>query len=364
MIKTFSLLYCIFLLGYCQVRADSSAVSFDTLTVIGVGDIMMGTDYPSAMYLPPGNDCRPLLQEVDSILREADITFGNLEGTFAGENGHPKKCKDTTKCFVFRMPDQYVNCLVDGGFDLVSIANNHANDFGATGKRQTEWILESHGIASAGSQTSPAVIVVKDGIRYGLIAFSPNIGCYGLDDLDAAAWMVDSMRQRCDILIVSFHGGAEGADHQHVTRRNEMYLGAGRGNVYAFAHRVIDSGADIVFGHGPHVTRAIEIYRDRFIIYSLGNFCTYRRFNLRGPNGIAPIIKVRIKPDGRFLQGEIIPVTQPGSGGVSLDPRKRVITKLQELTALDFPEVPINIDPEGLITIPGDTTDIVQVSNY
>lgn len=364
MIKIFFFLFCIVLFIHPKVRADSSAASFDTLTVLGVGDIMMGTDYPSAMYLPPGNDCKPLLQDVNTVLRDADITFGNLEGTFAGDNGNPKKCKDTTKCFVFRMPDQYVNCLVDGGFDMVSIANNHANDFGASGKRQTEWVLESHGIASAGSYTSPAVIVVKDGIRYGLIAFSPNLGCYGLDDLDKAAWMVDSLRQRCDILIVSFHGGAEGADHQHVTRRNEMYLGAGRGNVYAFAHKVIDSGADIVFGHGPHVTRAIEIYQGRFIIYSLGNFCTYRRFNLRGPNGIAPIIKVQITPTGRFLRGEIIPAYQPGSGGASIDPGKRVISKLQELTRMDFPEVSLKIDQKGIISIPRDTTSILQGSNY
>jgi len=364
MIKIFFFLFCILLFDHSQVGADSSSVSFDTLTVIGVGDIMMGTDYPSAMYLPPHNDCKPLLHDVNTILKGADITFGNLEGTFAGEMGTPKKCKDTTKCFVFRMPDEYVNCLVDGGFDMVSIANNHANDFGTSGKRQTEWVLESHGIASAGSISSPAVIVVKGGVRYGLIAFSPNLGCHGLDDLDAAAWIVDSLRKRCDILIVSFHGGAEGADHQHVTRRNEMYLGAGRGNVYAFAHKVIDSGADIVFGHGPHVTRAIEIYQDRFIIYSLGNFCTYRRFNLRGPNGIAPIIKVQMTPTGRFLKGEIIPVNQPGSGGVSIDPRKRVISKLQELTALDFPEVPLRIDQEGIISIPEDTTSIVQRSNY
>ncbi len=360
MIKTFSFLFCVFIIIPARARTDSSAVSFDTLTVIGVGDIMMGTDYPSAIYLPPGNDCKPLLNDVNAVLRDADITFGNLEGTFAGDIGNPKKCKDTTKCFVFRMPDHYVHCLVEGGFDMVSIANNHANDFGASGKRQTEWVLESHGIAYAGSYTSPAVIVVKDGIRYGLIAFAPNLGCYGLDDLDAAAWMVDSLRQRCDILIVSFHGGAEGADHQHVTRRNEMYLGAGRGNVYAFAHRVIDSGADIVFGHGPHVTRAVEIYKDRFIIYSLGNFCTYRRFNLRGPNGIAPIIKVQLTPAGRFLKGEIIPVNQPGSGGVSLDPRKRVISKLQELTRTDFPEVALDIDHKGIITIPNDTTTIMQ----
>jgi len=356
MIKTFSTLFCFLLFIPVQARGDSSVMSFDTLTVIGVGDIMMGTDYPSAMYLPPGNDCKPLLQEVNGVLRDADITFGNLEGTFAGVNGSPKKCKDTTRCFVFRMPDHYVNCLVDGGFDLVSIANNHANDFGASGKRQTEWVLESHGIAYAGSYTSPAVIVVKDGIRYGLIAFAPNLGCYGLDDLDAAAWMVDSLKRRCDVLIVSFHGGAEGAEHQHVTRRDEIYLGAGRGNVYAFAHRVIDSGADIVFGHGPHVTRAIEIYKDRFIIYSLGNFCTYRRFNLRGPNGIAPIIKVHLTPAGRFLKGEIIPVHQPGSGGVSLDPEKKIISKLKELIRADFPEVPLDINREGKITIPNDST--------
>ncbi len=352
MIKSFSLLLCIFFIIPVKAQQDSSGICSDTLTVLGVGDIMMGTDYPSAIYLPPGNDCKPLLHEVNSILQDADITVGNLEGTFAGDLGKPKRCKDTTKCFVFRMPDHYVHCLVDGGFDMLSLANNHANDFGSAGKKQTEWVLESHGMAFAGSYFSPSVVVVKNGIRYGLIAFAPNLGCYGLDDLDAAASMVDSFRARCDILIVSFHGGAEGADHQHVTRQNEVYLGAGRGNVYAFAHRVIDSGADIVFGHGPHVTRAVEIYRDRFIIYSLGNFCTYRRFNLRGPKGIAPIMKVYVTPEGKFLQGEIIPIYQPGSGGVSIDPLNRAITKLQELTRADFPEIPLDIDQDGIITLP------------
>ncbi len=364
MIKTFPFLCCVLFLLPAPARPDSSLVSSDTVTIIGVGDIMLGTDYPSARYLPPGNDCQPLLQDVSAILKEADITFGNMEGTFAGDAGRPKKCKDTTRCFVFRMPDSYVDCLLEGGFDMVSLANNHANDFGAAGKLQTEWVLESHGIASAGSYGSPGVIVVKDGIRYGLIAFAPNLGCYGLDDLDAAAWMVDSIRQRCDILVVSFHGGAEGADHQHVTRRHETYLGAGRGNVYAFAHRVIDAGADIVFGHGPHVTRAVEVYRERFIIYSLGNFCTYRRFNLRGPNGIAPIMKVYLDPAGRFLKGEIIPVYQPGSGGASIDPYGRVIRKLQELTRADFPEIPLDIDRNGLITLPADTTAYGPVSYY
>ena len=323
----------------------------DTLSIIGVGDIMIGTDYPSRIYLPPADDCRPLMQEVYSILQDADITFGNLEGSFAGEEGTPKKCIDTTKSFVFRMPVHYVNCLVEAGFDVLSIANNHSNDFGAGGRRETERVLDAHGLAYAGSLTTPTAVVQKDGVRYGLIAFAPNKGCYSFKDTARALAMVRELRANCDILMVSFHGGAEGADHQHVTRKSEEYLGYDRGNVYEFAHSAIDAGADIVFGHGPHVTRAAEVYRNRFIIYSMGNFCTYRRFNLRGPNGIAPIMKVQVAPDGHFLRAEIIPVYQPGKGGVKYDPQKRAIAKLRELTLADFPEIPLQIDENGIITL-------------
>ena len=118
----------------------------------------------------------------------------------------------------------------------------------------------------------------------------------------------------CDIVIVSFHGGAEGADFQHVPKTNEMFHGENRGDVYNFAHTMIDNGADVVFGHGPHVTRAIEVYKDRFISYSLGNFCTYGRFNLAGPNGLAPIVKINVDTSGRFLSGRIIPVYQTMAG--------------------------------------------------
>jgi hypothetical protein len=82
---------------------------------------------------------------------------------------------------------------------------------------------------------------------------------------------------------------------------------------------MIDNGADVVFGHGPHVTRAIEVYKDRFISYSLGNFCTYGRFNLAGPNGIAPIVKLNVDITGKFVSGRIIPVYQPWPGGVKPD---------------------------------------------
>ena len=345
--------FLIIIINLSGLRAggDSIAEGRDTLTIIGVGDIMLGTDYPSSIYLPPGNDCAPLLADVVSILRSADVTFGNLEGTFAGSFGKPKPCMDTTMCFVFRMPGKYVHCLNDAGFDMMSISNNHANDFGEGGRRRTEEVLDSAGMGYAGSYTSPSLVIEKDGIRYGLAAFSPFKGCFSIKDTTRALQILNDLKERCDIIIVSVHGGAEGADHQHVTRESEIYLGYDRGNIYSFSHLAIDAGADVVFGHGPHVTRAMEVYRNRFIIYSLGNFCTYGRFNLRGPNGIAPIMKVFVAPDGSFLKAEIIPVMQTGEGGVKPDPQGHVISKIRELNASDFPEIPLVISDEGAVTI-------------
>jgi hypothetical protein len=95
----------------------------------------------------------------------------------------------------------------------------------------------------------------------------------------------------------------------------------------------------------------MEIYRGRFIIYSLGNFCTYGRFNLRGPNGIAPIVKVNVAPDGSFLDAVVSPVYQPGRGGARPDPDGRVIRKLRELNAADFPEIPLHISDDGKVTL-------------
>ena len=153
-----------------------------------------------------------------------------------------------------------------------------------------------------------------------------------------------------DIVIVSFHGGAEGKKYQHVTRKTEYFYGENRGNIYAFAHALIDAGADVVFGHGPHVTRAIEVYKERFISYSLGNFCTFARFNLQGENGIAPIMKLYTDHQGRFLKGRIIPVLQEGQGGPKIDPEGRAILKIRELTEKDFPETPLTIEETGIIT--------------
>jgi poly-gamma-glutamate capsule biosynthesis protein CapA/YwtB (metallophosphatase superfamily) len=320
----------------------------DTVTIIGVGDIMMGTNYPEDK-LPPA-DGSFLMKDVEAILRDADVTFGNLEGTLLDDGGTPKTCRDPNVCYAFRTPVRYVKNLVTAGFDMMSLANNHAGDMGDVGRKSTMKTLDEAGILHAGQLQQKTIIFEKDSIRYGLVAFSPNSNCVPLNDLTGARALVKKLDSLTDIVIVSFHGGAEGAQHQHVPRAPELYYGENRGDVYAFAHTLVDEGADIIFGHGPHVTRAVEVYKNRFIAYSLGNFCTYRGISVTGINGLAPIIKVFTDKTGRFLQAKITPTYQSYATGVKIDPEKQVIKKIQELTKKDFPESPVQIAENGLIT--------------
>jgi hypothetical protein len=319
------------------------------VTITGVGDIMLGSTFPVAK-LPPFDNPFMLLESVSDTLISSDITFGNLEGSFLNYGEAAKKCRDTTLCYLFRMPERYISALTSTGFDLLSLANNHFGDFGLPSRNRTKALLDSAGIRFAGLVEQPWSFLLKDSLLYGFCAFAPNAGTININEYAKASEIVRMLADTCDIVIVSFHGGAEGADFQNVPRTDEIFHGENRGNVYKFAHTMIDNGADIVFGHGPHVTRAIEVYNERFISYSLGNFCTYGRFNLAGPNGLAPIMKIKVDTRGRFISGRIVPVYQPWPGGVKYDPNGRVIKKIRELMAVDFPDGVINVSEKGEIT--------------
>jgi len=320
-----------------------------TASIIGVGDIMLGTDYPSRAFLPRNNDCNYLLNDVYEILNSADVTFGNLEGCFLDNGEVFKKCRDTTKCYVFKMPEKYAKSLSKAGFDILSLANNHAGDFGPKGLDKTKELLDSLDIKYAGIHSIPYSIFTKNGLKYGFCAFSPNYGNSSINNLEVSTNIIKQLDKLCDIIIVSFHGGAEGQEHEHVTRKQETYYGENRGNVYKFAHNAVDAGADIIFGHGPHVTRAIDLYKERFIIYSLGNFITYARFNISGVYGVSPIIKLTVDNKGKFLEGEIVSTFQTYEKGIQIDSLKRVIKKVQELTKADFPEINLDITNNGII---------------
>ncbi len=322
----------------------------DTITIIGVGDIMMGTLIPSRTYLPKNNDCSPLLKPTSKILSSGDVTFGNLEGVFTDTQKGAKNCGSSKNCWTFGMPSKYVDCLTNAGFDLISIANNHTGDFGQTGRTNTVNVLKKAGLTYAGLTSCPSAILEKNGVKYGFCAFAPNRGTVQITDYARAQQIVKDLESKCDIVIVSFHGGAEGSKHQHVTRKTEVFLGHNRGNVYEFARKVIDAGADVVFGHGPHVTRAVDLYKDRFIIYSMGNFCTWSRINVQGVSGLAPIVKVHTTKEGKFLKGEIISTYQTKYQPPKIDSQKRVLKKIQDLTKQDIPEVNLKIGDDGIVT--------------
>jgi len=308
------------------------------ITIIGVGDIMLGSNYPSKELLPK-NDYN-VLMDTEKILQAADITVGNLEGTLFDEGGIPKSCSNPSLCFVFRMPSKYGKYLKDAGFDYLSIANNHSNDFGTEGINKTMKTLEELGIKYSGiKETVETATLEKDGLKYGFVSFAPQSKTVSLHDYKHATELIKSLKNKVNIVVVMFHGGAEGNGKEHVTRKNEIFFGENRGNVFEFARMAVDAGADIIFGQGPHVTRGIELYKNKFISYSAGNFATYGKFNLKGTSGIAPIFKITLDAKGNFIEGQIIPVKQTkGRFGPFVDENKSVIKEIISLNKSDFPE--------------------------
>jgi hypothetical protein len=322
------------------------------IRIVAVGDMMLGTNYPDPKYLPQG-DGSSILSNVNGLLQDADITIGNLEGTLLDKGGTPKRCDNPDACYAFRSPENYVQHFANAGFDFLCLANNHSGDFGPIGRSTTKRKLEEYGIAYAGLiGTDEIAYRTFSGIRFAFIAFAPNSGTVDVRDIPTARRLVEKADAQADIVIVTFHGGAEGASAQHVTRQTEKYYGENRGNVYKFSHAVIDAGADAVIGHGPHVTRGMELYNDRLIAYSLGNFATYGRFNLRGPAGVAPLLKFTLDDTGKFVGGEIISIYQTKPSGPKVDPQGRALKILQDLSREDFPESKLIIEADGTLRGP------------
>jgi poly-gamma-glutamate capsule biosynthesis protein CapA/YwtB (metallophosphatase superfamily) len=249
---------------------------------------------------------------------------------------------------VFRSPTRYATYLRDAGFDVMSLANNHAQDFGDPGRSSSMQALDNVGIQHSGRDGDVAEWTTR-GRRFALVAFAPNVGSHQLNDLVRAQEIVTGLAAKHDIVIVSFHGGAEGDGASKLPFAHELYAGEDRGDVVEFAHAVIDAGADLVIGHGPHVMRALELYRDRLIAYSLGNFATYYGISVHGIRGTAGVLTARVADDGRFIDARFTPTVQIRPGGPQPDPEKRALIQLRDLTAEAFPAGSLTFSNEGAI---------------
>ena len=318
----------------------------DTLTIAMTGDIMMGTTFPSRQL--PANNGANLFDDTKPILKRADLAVGNLEGTLC--DGGTSTKGTGPHSFAFRTPTSYAPLLTDAGYDFLSMANNHANDFGQTGIESTERCLNEQGIKFSGiAGRTQYAVVERNGVRYGLCAFGHNRYTMKHADLSLVKTIIEQLKQKSDIIIVSFHGGAEGRDKGHLPQGTETFLGENRGALRDLAHFCIDNGADVVYGHGPHVTRCVEVYKDRFIAYSLGNFCTPYGMSLSGVLCHAPVVEIKISSDGKFLSGKIHSFTQQRGIGPRRDATNSVARNMADLSRTDVPQSQATVDAEGNI---------------
>jgi len=323
-------------------KSDQSFKPTPRINVAAVGDIMMGTDYP--LLKLPENEGRALFNESKEILRRANITFGNLEGTLY-EGGSPGKDIKEDEVYLFRTPPKFVNNLVDAGFNVLSLANNHTGDFGREGLTSTKKTLKSVEIKYSSKAGEVAEFKVK-GVKIGLVAVSFGPPPRSIVNPEKVLDEIGLLSKKYDLLILSIHGGKEGRPALQTKNEDESFLGKPRGNLVEFAHQAIVRGADLILGHGPHVPRAMEVYQKRLIAYSLGNFCTYGGMNLKEERSYAPLLWVELHRNGEFIKGKIYSFIQIAPGGPKKDEQGRAYGLIKKLSQQDFPQTYPPLDPQ------------------
>lgn len=314
------------------------------IRVKAVGDIMLGTASPDGFLRPPekGN----ILKYINPHLVDADITVGNLEGTLCDSGITPKCEPDSLDCYVFRMPEIYGGDLKLAGFDFLSLANNHVGDFGPECISKTEIILDSLGIGWSGKPGSFSSHNVA-GIRVGFIAFHSGGHCNSSLDIATAVEMVSNLKLDHELVFISVHGGAEGLAAMHLPDSMEYYFGEPRGEMIKFSRAMVDAGADLVMGHGPHVARAAEVYKGKLIAYSLANFATYGRFNLQEERRFGGILDVELSQNGELVGARIISIEQKYWGVPLLDRQNRFAHLVDSLSNADLPKTAARFTPSG-----------------
>ncbi len=308
--------------------------------------MMLGTDYPENHL--PDDDGVSFLADVTPVLAAADIAFGNLEGVLVDGGNPGKTCSNPDACYLFRSPTHYAEYYRAAGFDVLSLANNHARDFDEDGRTSSMDAIASAGMHHSG-RLDDFASVTSNNLQVAFLAYAVTKNSNLMLDYELAFETVARFALSHDIVVVSFHGGAEGIDATNIPFAEEEYFGEPRGDVIWFARGVVDAGADLVIGHGPHVVRGIERYHDRLIAYSLGNFATYYGISVAGIKGIAPILSVTLDGDGAFVAGEIVSTVQIRPAGPSIDADQRALNLIRGLSIEDFGESGFQFLPDGRI---------------
>lgn len=259
----------------------------DSVKIAAVGDILMWANQIRSARMPGNNySFKYMFDEAVSFLRDADLTIGNLETTFSGKGMHCQYINPKTGWTMFNCPDQLAADLKNCGFDVMITANNHCMDGGIEGLKRTIDILDGADLHHTGtfkdyeSSNNKFILDVK-GIKIGVLAFT--YGTNGNMIPEQEKWAVNlindsmletirSMKGLVDLTIVNLHFGIEFLRQPNIRQRK-------------WTQKCFEYGADIVLGNHPHVIQPMKLkrvrdidgnVRDRFVIYSLGNFISDR----------------------------------------------------------------------------------------
>jgi hypothetical protein len=339
-----------------RVGADRTAVRMarvaGVVRVCAGGDVTLGTDLGSRVYR---RDPDALLAPLAPLFTDADLVLLNVEGAI-GDGPAPTKCgKGSTACYAMRMPPSAAGALrrvAPTATVVGNLANNHARDAGASGFAETGRRLRAASVRVTGADTLPTVVVTPAGDTVAVLGFGTSPGGPDLRDLAAVRRHVRRAAERHERVVVTMHLGAEGVGAQRTRRGSERFHGADRGDPVAFARAAVESGADLVVGHGPHVMRAAEWQRDEqaLVLYSLGNLLTYGPFSMREPLNRGAVACAALEPDGAVSQAMLRSTVQRGAGQLEIDGELRAAQLVDSLGRLDFPRTGARVGPDGVLT--------------
>jgi poly-gamma-glutamate capsule biosynthesis protein CapA/YwtB (metallophosphatase superfamily) len=221
------------------------------------------------------------------------------------------------------------------GIDVVNQANNHAFDFGPSGRRSTRRALSAAGVRATGAPGEVQVLR-RRGVRVAFAGFSTYAWSAPMNDDASVRGLIAAAARRADIVVAFLHAGAEGAGQVHVPVGHEHAFGEDRGDSRHFARVAIDAGADLVLGSGPHVVRGVQVYKGRLIAYSLGNLTGWHNFGTAGTTALSALIRVRLERDGRFPRARLTSLRLDRVGVPATDPARRAERLMRRLSRLDF----------------------------
>jgi poly-gamma-glutamate capsule biosynthesis protein CapA/YwtB (metallophosphatase superfamily) len=309
-----------------------------------VGDTILGNT--PALPSSPGS----YLDAVKRAIRwTAQIRFANLEGTLTDASGGKCGGSNGGTCFEFRNPPHYARYFHRAGFTVLNDANNHSHDFGQAGLDQTIRTIHRHGMKQTGLP-GEVTVTHAGSTPVAFVAFAPYPNTADLLDLHAAKALIRKARSRARVVVVYMHAGAEGADADHVTGREEIFAGEDRGNPEKFAHMAIRNGAGLVIASGPHVVRGMQFYRHRLIAYSLGNFANFHNFASGGILSESSILHVTLSRSGRFDSARLLSVRLDGEGHPSLG--GGTVSLVRRLSREDFGSTRARFGSRGVIHPP------------